>query len=81
MDNSSPSSVTLDPEKGISTPDAPSVVQEPETEITHFTGLKLYITLGSIVIVGFLITLDASIIVTVCTSHEFSFIKDVLNHR
>ncbi len=65
MDNSIPSSVTLDPEKGISTPDAPSVVEEPATEITHFTGLKLYITLSSIVIVGFLITLDSSIIVTV----------------
>jgi hypothetical protein len=79
MDNSSPSSVALDPEKGISTPDAPSVVEEPATEITHFTGLKLYITLGSIVIVGFLITLDASIIVTVCTSHGISLIKEMLN--
>jgi len=79
MDNSSPSSVTLDPEKGISTPDAPSVVQEPATEITHFTGLKLYITLGSIVIVGFLITLDASIIVTAIpriTAH-FNSIADI----
>ncbi|PMD19411.1 efflux pump [Hyaloscypha hepaticicola] len=79
MDNSTPSSVTLDPEKGISTPDAPSVVEEPAPEITHLTGLKLYITLGSIVIVGFLITLDASIIVTAIpriTAH-FNSIADI----
>jgi hypothetical protein len=81
MDNSTPSSVTLDPEKRLSTPDAASVVEEPATEITHFTGLKLYITLGSIVIVGFLITLDGSIVVTVCASRGVSLIKDLLNER
>jgi hypothetical protein len=65
MDKSTPSLVTTDPEKGTSTPDAPSVIGEPATEETFLTGLKLYLTLGSIVIIGFLITLDSSIVVTV----------------
>jgi hypothetical protein len=65
MTASVPLSVMKDPEKGNSTPDAPSILEEPVIEETHLTGLKLYLTLGSIVIVGFLITLDGSIVVTV----------------
>ncbi len=65
MNNSVPSSVTMDQEKGAQTPDAPSLLEEPTIEKTHLTGLKLYLTLGSVVIVGFLITLDGSIVVTV----------------
>jgi hypothetical protein len=60
-----PSLVMADPEKGTSTSGAPSVTEETATEKTFLTGLKLYLTLGSIVIVGFLITLDSSIVVTV----------------
>lgn len=66
MDSDS-SSITQDPEKGISTPEAPSVPGETEqaTEKPFLTGIKLYLTLGSVILVGFLITLDASIVVTV----------------
>lgn len=67
MDRSNPPSVATDTEKGDSTPSVPSITErtKPVTEETFLTGLKLYVTLGSVVIVGFLITLDSSIVVTV----------------
>jgi hypothetical protein len=75
MDKSDPSLVRTDPEKGSSTRDAPSVTgkTEPTTEKAFLTGLKLYLTLGSVVIVGFLITLDGSIVVTVCVLFLVAF--------
>lgn len=67
MDKSDPSLVPTDPEKGSSTAETPSVTgeTEPTIEKAFLTGLKLYLTLSSIIIVGFLITLDGSIVVTV----------------
>ena len=67
MEKSSQSSVLTDPEKGRSSPDTPSILTatDPVPEKTFLTGPKLYLTLFSIVIVGFLITLDGSIVVTV----------------
>ena len=56
----------MDQEKGTETPDTTSAIEETQNSNEFLTGLKLYLTLGTIVIAGFLITLDASIIVTVC---------------
>ena len=78
MDKSAPSSLLTDPEKGLSTPeDATSILIETATgaEKTFLTGPKLYLTLGSIVIVGFLITLDGSIVVTVRLSSHIILLK------
>ncbi|KAN0102744.1 MFS multidrug transporter [Hyaloscypha variabilis] len=81
MEKSSQSSVLTDPEKGRSSPDTPSILTatDPVPEKTFLTGPKLYLTLFSIVIVGFLITLDGSIVVTAIpriTAH-FNSIADI----
>jgi hypothetical protein len=75
MDKSDPSSIMTDPEKGSSITDAPSITGEPEpaTEKTSLTEPRLYLILGSIVLVGFLITLDGSIVVTVCVLLSYGF--------
>jgi hypothetical protein len=61
----------MDPEKGEATPDSTNSIVAEETgaetpQAETLTGWKLYLTLFSVMIVGFLITLDASIVVTVC---------------
>lgn len=61
---------TMDPEKGTNTPESTNSIVAEETatgapDQDILTGFKLYITLFSLVVVGFLITLDSSIVVTV----------------
>jgi hypothetical protein len=46
-------------------PDSTSAIEDTSNRNEPLAGLKLYFTLGTIVIAGFLIALDASIIVTV----------------
>lgn len=67
MEKSDSSSIHTDPEKGVTTPEAPSINENTERAIEpiFLSGIKLYLTLSSVILVGFLITLDASIVVTV----------------
>lgn len=65
--------LTMDPERGEESPESTNSIEAGETtaetpEPQTLTGFKLYITLFSVMIVGFLITLDASIVATVSTS-------------
>ena len=71
----------MDPEKGEATPDSTNSIAADETraetpQAETLTGWKMYLTLFSVMIVGFLITLDASIVVTVCDP-LFSFMIPV----
>jgi hypothetical protein len=74
-----PDPITMEQEKETETPDATSVTDETPSRNEFLTGLKLYLTLGSVTIVGFLITLDASIIVTVCLNQSYPFVLTFKN--
>lgn len=68
--------IDLNPEEAVETPESKSIETEEidtasETDI--LTGFKLYITLFSVTLVGFLIMLDSSIVVTVRRDTSFKF--------
>jgi hypothetical protein len=69
-----PDSITMEQEKETETPDITGVTDQTPSGNEFLTGLKLYLTLGSVTIVGFLISLDASIIVTVCLNQLHPFV-------
>jgi hypothetical protein len=72
MENPDP--ITIEQEKETETPDTTSVTDQTPSRNEFLTGLKLYLTLGSVTMVGFLISLDASIIVTVCLNQLHLFV-------
>jgi preprotein translocase subunit Sss1 len=72
MENPDP--ITMEQEKETETSDTTSVTDQTPSRNEFLTGLKLYLTLGSVTMVGFLISLDASIIVTVCLNQLYLFV-------